>query len=162
MKKTLVVISVLLLAVVANANLVLSFNGDIEVEEVTVVPSTIFVIDVHQLVAEPDEFWIGITGLVDYAGFGILFSPAPSTMVVDDGGYGFGWIHAYMTPDPSFGDIGKWWEVELHCIGEGDVIVELYDASGYEIIDTMIIHQVPEPMTMALLGLGGLFLRRRK
>ena len=28
--------------------------------------------------------------------------------------------------------------------------------------DTVVIHQVPEPMTMALLGLGGLLLRRRK
>jgi len=28
--------------------------------------------------------------------------------------------------------------------------------------DTQQIHQIPEPITMALLGLGGLFLRRRK
>jgi hypothetical protein len=28
--------------------------------------------------------------------------------------------------------------------------------------DTVVIHQVPEPMTICLLGLGGLFLRRRK
>ncbi len=28
--------------------------------------------------------------------------------------------------------------------------------------DTVVIHQVPEPMTIALLGLGGLLLRRRK
>jgi hypothetical protein len=27
--------------------------------------------------------------------------------------------------------------------------------------DTVVIHQVPEPMTMAMLGLGGLLLRRR-
>jgi len=30
------------------------------------------------------------------------------------------------------------------------------------ISDTVVIHQVPEPMTMALLGLGCLFLLRRK
>ena len=29
-------------------------------------------------------------------------------------------------------------------------------------IYTVVIHEVPEPMTMALLGLGGLLLRRRK
>ena len=30
------------------------------------------------------------------------------------------------------------------------------------ILDTLIIHQIPEPMTMALLGLGGLALIRRR
>jgi hypothetical protein len=28
--------------------------------------------------------------------------------------------------------------------------------------DTLTIHQIPEPTTIALLGLGGLLLRRRK
>jgi hypothetical protein len=28
--------------------------------------------------------------------------------------------------------------------------------------DTIIVHQIPEPTTMLLLGLGGLLLRRRK
>jgi len=30
------------------------------------------------------------------------------------------------------------------------------------VMDSQIIHQIPEPITLALLGLGGLFLRRRK
>jgi hypothetical protein len=54
----------------------------------------------------------------------------------------------------------------FHCEGEGDVIVnlDLYEGSTkVGTADTITIHQeVPEPMTMALLGLGGLFLRRRK
>ena len=33
---------------------------------------------------------------------------------------------------------------------------------GMNILDTVTIHQIPEPITMVLLGLGGLFLRRRK
>ncbi len=38
------------------------------------------------------------------------------------------------------------------------------DQGGYlmAVWDTVVITQVPEPMTMALLGLGGLLLRRRK
>jgi len=53
----------------------------------------------------------------------------------------------------------------FHCEGgeqlPNDVLITLYsvEAGTY---DTQIIHQIPEPITMTLLGLGGLFLRRRK
>lgn len=36
------------------------------------------------------------------------------------------------------------------------------DWTAGEILDTVIIHQIPEPASMLLLGLGGLLLRRRK
>ena len=54
-------------------------------------------------------------------------------------------------------------DIAFHCEGPGDVIVQLWttDFSGATLVDSIIIHQVPEPVTMALLGLGGLFLRRR-
>lgn len=62
---------------------------------------------------------------------------------------------------------------ELHCDGPGDVVVTLSSGSYFggsmdinygtpDIYGELVIHQVPEPMTMGLLGLGGLFLRRRK
>ncbi len=47
-------------------------------------------------------------------------------------------------------------------------VVSVYDEENEQYIttatlmDSQIIHQIPEPFTMALLGLGGLFLRRRK
>ena len=59
----------------------------------------------------------------------------------------------------------------FHCEGPGDAVIQLYsivsgepfgDISGGTLLDTVIIHQTPEPITMALLGFGGLFLRRRK
>jgi hypothetical protein len=41
-------------------------------------------------------------------------------------------------------------------------MIMLLDENG-AMIDTILIHQIiPEPMTIALLGLGGLLLRRRK
>ena len=43
----------------------------------------------------------------------------------------------------------------------GTVDVILYDSSVVT-MDTATINIVPEPMTIALLGLGGLFLRRRR
>jgi hypothetical protein len=66
-----------------------------------------------------------------------------------------------MTTPVTEAGIGKYWDIEVHCDGPADCVVDLYDASGYTLIDTIVIHQ-PEPMTIALLSLGGLFLRRRK
>jgi hypothetical protein len=76
---------------------------------------------------------------------------------------GIGWIHVYMTTPPTMtGDIGKWWDLELHCEGPGDAIFDLYDSSGYVLIDTITVHQIPEPMTISLFGLGAVLLGRRK
>ena len=157
------------MASVANAALVLSFNGDTgegdaQTEFKTVNPSDIFVVDVWSTTDAPDEFWVGIAGPVSYTGLGTVYSPpAPSTMVLSDGGYGpgSGWVYAYMT-DPVMAGIGTWWEIELHCEGEGDVIIDLYDALGGTIIDTLVVHQIPEPATVGLLSFGGLFFRKRK
>ena len=58
--------------------------------------------------------------------------------------------------------------IGFHCEAEGDVVITLakinedWEWTG-DIYDTVTIHQaVPEPMTVTLLGLGGLLLRRRK
>jgi len=55
-------------------------------------------------------------------------------------------------------------EIAFHCEAPGDVIVQLYSTdlgSAITLVDSVVIHQIPEPVTVALLGLGGLFLRRR-
>jgi hypothetical protein len=55
--------------------------------------------------------------------------------------------------------------IEFHCADEGEVILELWTAgtAGPEVLlDTQVIHQIPEPITLTLLGLGGLLLRRRR
>jgi len=52
-------------------------------------------------------------------------------------------------------------DIAFHCDGPGVVILNLFNSNG-ELRDTLtIVQEVPEPMTLGLLGLGGLFLRRR-
>jgi len=58
-------------------------------------------------------------------------------------------------------------DILFHCDAPGAVVLSLVtmDAEGAFIEtlwDTKVITQIPEPMTLGLLGLGGLFLRRRK
>ena len=58
--------------------------------------------------------------------------------------------------------------IDFHCTGadlvpyQGETRILLFDTASESVVDTQVIHQIPEPMTIALLGLGGLLLRRRR
>jgi hypothetical protein len=56
--------------------------------------------------------------------------------------------------------------VDFHSDVPGDITLNLYfynstDWIGYNCVG-MTIHEIPEPMTLVFLGIGGLMLRRRK
>ena len=68
---------------------------------------------------------------------------------------------ADMPPEPFNIAAGTQFDWLLHCESDSDVYVDLM-LLDYTVTDRILIHQVPEPMTIALLGLGALFLRRRK
>ncbi len=69
-----------------------------------------------------------------------------------------------ISPVLGFQPPGNYFEVDLTCLkADVDVYVELYDSGTLALLDSLIIHQIPEPMTLAFLALGGLLaLRRRK
>jgi hypothetical protein len=58
-------------------------------------------------------------------------------------------------------------QILFHCESTADAVIQLWSNTGAEgapfiLEDTVIIHQIPEPATIALLSLGGLLLRKRK
>lgn len=184
MKKVLIVFAVLAMASVANATLSLSLNGNIDLadSEIYLNISDVAVIDVHSqgeravwtnivvlqglgvrdmssmsiVALGIDEFVMDLTtdpdfrSFVEGAGYVNPFGIAYSELVHVSG-------EPMAIPDGTMID-----GIKFHCEGEGDVIVSLLDGADGRLLDQVIIHQIPEPITLALLGVGGLFLRRRK
>ena len=188
MRKLLIFILVLGMASAANAGLVISVNGDPDPidSEIWLLPSETLWLDIHSVGGDTgDSFfalvtsglgvidgWSGVTNIPDAPDASMLLGPAGPAMNFI-GGLGArdgvaGTVGSF-TALPPYAD-GVYFDlIDFHCEGEGDVLIELLEVdstlwtvTGMPVMDSVVIHQIPEPMTILLLGLGGLFLRRRK
>jgi hypothetical protein len=175
MKKLVVLMMVLGLATMANAGLQISVNGSLTQDAITLVASNTVTIDIYNPAGvDPRNFTAYLDFLPNDAGaynlanarLGPQAGDFPSDFIfnaigtVDEYTDNQNWAPGTVTETP-----GTIFLVDFHCLGVGTVTVNLYDSrvgDGMQVVDTLTIHQIPEPMTMALLGLGGLFLRRRK
>ena len=174
MKKLVILALVLGMASLANAALTLVVDGEVVTDSTfNIVPSDVVRIGVWNDLAEAgqgmDNF-LTIAGPGSWVGAADTGFPSPpglggtaTDLGLNDLGNGPVDIMELNTGIASADLYGvgviSW--ADFHCDGTGDVVVDLLDF-GFGALDSITIHQIPEPMTMALLGLGGLFLRRRK
>jgi len=192
MKKLLALLLVLGLASMASAALQLSVNGSqTHAAQYTLNPSDTLTLDVwtnssigpssaqpsFAVLATPtatvaggyaagvygtdtDDYLTGIFTASDMLNFeGHMIIP---TAANEDGVAGF-----FVTTSPTVPAGATLYDgIILHCVGQGDATVKLYDVDANfnlgVVLDSIIVHQIPEPMTLVLLGLGGLTMLRRR
>jgi hypothetical protein len=181
MKKLLSLVLVLALASWANAMILqISVNGDPEPidSQITLLPSQ----EVELDITSPDGFvngdatyWALVVispGTGTITGGVVHIPPAPDASMMlapEDMAEYFPGAGVYGSIDSWAGNGGATAGVYydgmiFHCDGPGDAIVQLLttDWETVTVLDQVIIHQIPEPATIALLSLGGLLLRRKK
>jgi hypothetical protein len=192
MKKLLVLLLVLGMASAASAALQISVNGDPEPvdSQIYLFPSDTIELDVYSdidlvpggegenmywvltvdtalgsisggrvAVADPHTDWYFDGPYDDAVGNGIQGLPAGQNGVL-----GYVATLGATIPAQTLFD-----QIIFHCEWDsGPTVITLWAADpstatvDQEPWDTVTIHQIPEPMTVALLGLGGLFLLRRR
>jgi hypothetical protein len=179
MKKSIIITLVMVITSIANAEMLISVNGVIDPPETQFFtgPSGIFTIDIWgDGQSEQGLYWVGINrgdpASLNFDNATILY-PGNSVEigVIDDDELaqelGFNNIFAYFLladthspPPPLQGTLVD--QILFHCEGfwPPDATIMLL-SEELSLMDTQVIH-VPEPMTVVLLGLGGLMMRRRR
>jgi hypothetical protein len=174
MKKLLVLLVVLSVATIANAGLKISVDGVVDGPDPILLPSQTVSIDIFSdgQTNSADSFIMMMTGpaTLDISNAVNVINPpgAPASIFfIEDpespfyGGVFFDFsIVEVPPPNLPAGVIAD--NIILHCDDVGEVMLTIMGLEVAGELDTQIIQQIPEPMTLGLLGLGGLFLRRRK
>jgi len=188
MKKLLVLLLVFGMTSAAGATLQISVNGNLEpaLSEYTLLPSETLSLDIWTDADigafELITFMIVVDTTVGTITPGVAVHPMASFGAPAPG---YTYLNENVIPPP--GMEGLWGnvanvgypvppaipagtvlfdEIIFHCEDLVDATIYLMDAPDGEmasiIYDSVVIHQIPEPMTIALLGLGGLLALRRR
>jgi hypothetical protein len=176
MKKLLVLALVLSVASMANAAMLLSVNGVVDPPDTSIVvlPSDFLNIDIWgDGETAPGAFYLGIyvdgPGTLDISQAVIHYPGSATDIYWEDLGGMLGTneplVHIELNDTPASGPKAPLTgtlvdQIMFHAEAMGDATLALFDGDG-NLLDTQVIH-IPEPITMVLLGLGGLMLRRRK
>ncbi len=162
MKKLLVLMFILCLASAANAALSLGVNGSPAPDEITINVNDTFILDIRS--SGSNNYFTKLWFPVGPGTISNLHPTQSNSSDIIAGTYTpYDYFDIFVGDSSGSVVPGIGVEGTFHCDGEGDVLITLNDYNTNEIIDSLLIHQVvPEPMTLSLLGLGGLFLRRRR
>lgn len=184
MKKLLTLAVILGLASMASAGLLISVDGIVDPPDssITIAPSDVVILDIYNTAAGFEGYWVlycqTSCGTISGGYIAITDPDVASMCFIDNDAVGNGYIPlepgANGVWGGAFGSISPakavpagviYDGIEFHCEAPGDCVVILQQVTDMwelgVIYDTQIIHQIPEPATIALLCLGGLLLRKK-